>query len=210
MVALSAIAAQQLCAIVATKQAVHLLLDYIATYRSNGIIYQASDMVLCAHSNTGFLNETYSHSHAGAHIFLSENKLFPRFNGAVLSIAQIIKFVMVSAAESELTALFVMAREMILHRQTLISMGWPQQKNPIQTDNSTAAGVTNKTIVPLRSKMMDTHFWWLHYHASQDRFRYYWDKGSKNWADYYTKHHPDTYHEAHQSTHAGIWDLAGT
>jgi hypothetical protein len=51
-----------------------------------------------------------------AHIFLSENKLFPRFNGAVLSIAQIIKFVIASAAKSELAALFVTAREMIPHR----------------------------------------------------------------------------------------------
>jgi hypothetical protein len=104
---------------------------------------------------------------------------FPHFNGAVLSIAQIIKFVMVSAAKSELAAHFVMAREMIPHRQTLISMGWPQPKSPIQTDNSTAAGVTNKTIVPRRAKMMDMCFWWLDCHASQDQFCYYWDAGSK-------------------------------
>jgi hypothetical protein len=58
---------------------------------------------------------------------------------------------MASAAESELAALFVTAREMIphSHRQTLITMGWPQPKTPIQTDNSTAVGVTNKTIVLL-------------------------------------------------------------
>jgi hypothetical protein len=37
--ALSAIAAQQSCATIATKQAVHLLLDYVATYPSKGIIY---------------------------------------------------------------------------------------------------------------------------------------------------------------------------
>jgi hypothetical protein len=35
---------------------------------------------------------------------------------------------MASAAESKLAALFVMAREMIPHRQTLIAMGWPQPK----------------------------------------------------------------------------------
>jgi hypothetical protein len=51
------------------------------------------------------------------------------------------------AAESELTALFIMASEMISHCQTLIAMGWPQPKSPIQMDNSTAAGVTNKTTV---------------------------------------------------------------
>jgi hypothetical protein len=103
-----------------------------------------------------------------------------------------------------------MAREMIPHRQTLISMGWPQPKSPIQTDNSTAAGVTNTTIVPRRAKMMDMRFWWLHCHASQDQFRYYWDAGSETWADYHTKHHPDIYHEALRSTHAGVWDPVGT
>jgi hypothetical protein len=38
-IALRTIAAQQSCATVATKQAVHLLLDYVATYPSDGIIY---------------------------------------------------------------------------------------------------------------------------------------------------------------------------
>jgi hypothetical protein len=210
LVALSAIAARQSCATVATKQAVHLLLDYVATYPSNGIIYQASDMVLCAHLDAGFLNKTNSRSCAGAHIFLSENKPFKWFNGAILSIAQTIKFIMASAAKSELAALFVMVREMIPHRQTLISMGWPQPKSPIQADNSTATGVTNKTIVPRRAKLIDMRFWWLHCRASQDQFCYYWDAGSKKWADNYTKYHPDTYHEAHQSTHAGVWDPVGT
>jgi hypothetical protein len=86
-------------------------------------------MVLCALLDAGFLNKTNSHS-CSAHIFLSENGLFPRFNGAILSIAQIVKFIMALAAKSELAALFVMAREMIPQRQTLISMGWPQPKKP--------------------------------------------------------------------------------
>jgi hypothetical protein len=167
-------------------------------------------MVLCAHLDAGFLNKTKFRSCAGAHIFLSENKPFLRFNGAALSISQIIKFVMALTTESEVAALFVTARKMIPHRQTLISMGWPQPKSPIQTDNSTAAGVTNKTIVPCRAKMMNMRFWWLRCSASQDQFHYYWDAGSKNWANYHTKHHPDTYHEAHRSTHAGIWDPVGT
>ncbi len=83
LVALSAIAPQQSCATIATKQAVHILLDYVATYPSDGIIYQASDMVLCAHSNAEFLNETNSLSHTRAHIFLSKNEPFLHFNGTV-------------------------------------------------------------------------------------------------------------------------------
>jgi hypothetical protein len=66
-------------------------------------------MILCAHVDAGFLNETNSRSRAGAHIFLSGSDPFLRFNRAVLSIAQISKFVMASAAESELAALFVTA-----------------------------------------------------------------------------------------------------
>ncbi len=210
LVALSAIAASQAKAAVATETTVGLLLDYVATYPNDGIVYQASNMILCAHADAGFLNETNSCSRAGAHIYLSEDDPFPCFNGAVLSIAQIIKFVMASAAESELAALFVTAREMIPHCQTLIDIGWPRPKSPTQTDNSTAAGVTNNAIVPCRSKMMDMRFWWLHCRKSQNQLQYYWDAGSKNWTDYHTKHHPNTYHEAHCSTHAGIWDWVGT
>jgi hypothetical protein len=68
---------------------------------------------------------------------------------------------MASAAEAELAALFIFTREMVPHWQTLIDMGWPQPHSPIQTDNSTAVGVTNKTIVPKQFKMMDMRLWWL-------------------------------------------------
>jgi hypothetical protein len=70
-------------------------------------------MISCAHTDAGFLNKTNSCSRAGAHIYLSENDPFVQFNGVILSIAQIIKFVMASAVESELAALFITAREMI-------------------------------------------------------------------------------------------------
>jgi hypothetical protein len=99
LVALSAIAARQAKATITTEQAAHLLLDYVATYPNDGIVYCASDMILCAHSDVGFLNELQSWSQAGAHIFLSEDVPYPCFNSAVLPIAQIIKFVMASAAE---------------------------------------------------------------------------------------------------------------
>jgi hypothetical protein len=101
----------------------NLLLNYVATYPNDGIVYCASNMILCAHADVGFLNKTNSRSRADAHIYFLENNPFPRFIGAILSIAQIIKFVMALAAKSELAALFITAREMIPHRQTLIAMG---------------------------------------------------------------------------------------
>ena len=81
------------------------------------------------------LNESRARSRAGAHIFLSENEPKPKLNGPVLTIAQIIKTVMVSAAEEEMAALFITAKKMIPLRHTLIDMGWPQPQTPIQTDN---------------------------------------------------------------------------
>ena len=207
LVVLNNIAACQSKATIHRERLVHTLLDYVATYPNDCIVYRASDMVLCAHTDAGFLNKTKFQSRAGAHICLSEDDPIPRFNGAVLTIATIIKFVMVSAAEAELAALFIAARKMVPHHQTLIDMGWPQPRSPVQTDNSTAIGVTNKTIVPKRAKMMDMRLWWLQCCGSQKQSRYYWDAGSKNWADYSTKHHPDIYHEAHRSTHAGMWNI---
>ena len=66
------------------------------------------------------------------------------------------------AAEAELAALFLTAKEMVPIHQTLIKMDWPHPKSPVQVDNSTAVGVTNRTIVPKCTKAMDMRFHWLH------------------------------------------------
>ena len=98
LVAINTISSQQAHATEDTNKAVATLLDYLATYPDNGILYRASDMILAAHSSAGFHNESKGRSRAGAHIFLSENEPFPRWNGAILTIAQIIRFVMSSGA----------------------------------------------------------------------------------------------------------------
>ena len=82
-------------------------------------------------------------------------------------------------------------------------MGWPQPKSPIQTDNSTTTGFINNTIIQRWIKMIWMRLHWLRCQEAQGHFRFYWDKGSKNMADYHTKHHPPAYHLAHRSTHAG-------
>ena len=56
MVAINTIGAQQASDTEATNDAVHQLLDYLATYPDVGILYQASDMILTAHSDAGFHN----------------------------------------------------------------------------------------------------------------------------------------------------------
>jgi hypothetical protein len=117
------------------------------------------------------------------------------------------KFVMSSAAKAKLGALYTTAKEVAPLRQTHIKMGWPQPCMPIQTDNFTAVGVTNLTIIPQKNKSMDLLLWWLCYQESQQQFHYYWDKGSHIWADYHTKHHPPIYHKANRPIHAGAAGL---
>ena len=118
-------------------------------------------MVLCAHSDAGFHNESKGRSRAGAHIFLSKNYAMPRWNVSVLTLAKIIKFFVSSASEAELGAIFITAQEMVAMRQTMKEMKWPLPKSPIQTDKSAAVGVVNNTIVPRKLKTMDRRLHWL-------------------------------------------------
>ena len=59
---------------------------------------------------------------------------------------------MASADEAEMSALYITAKKMKLLGNTLIEMGWTQSQTPIQIDNSTAVGFTNKTIVNKATK----------------------------------------------------------
>ena len=57
LVYLSAIGAQHEAATKETADEIGKLLDYVATYPDDGIIFRKSDMVLVAHADTGFLNK---------------------------------------------------------------------------------------------------------------------------------------------------------
>ena len=195
LVAINTIGIQQVLATETTNDAVHQLLDYLATYPDDGILYRAIDMILAAHSDVGFHNESKGRSQAGARIFLSEDNLIPRWNGPVLSVAQIIKFVFTSAAEAQLGSLFITAQRMVPLRQNLIEMGWPQKLPIVQTDNTTVEGVVNGTIFANKLKSMDSRFQRLWCREYWKQFRFYWDKGPNNWDDYTTKHHPPVLHE---------------
>jgi hypothetical protein len=71
---------------------------------------------------------------------LSNNDQHPTNNGAIMTNATIIKVVMSSAAEAELGALFLNAKEGVYLRQILTEMDHPQPRTPLQTDNTTAEG----------------------------------------------------------------------
>jgi hypothetical protein len=192
--ALSSIATEQAKPTQNTLKKVKQLLDYCATQDNAIITYNASKMILAVHSDAGYCNKKNARSRAGGHFFLSNDGTFPPNNGAVLTLATIIKAVMTSAAKAELGALYLNAKEAVYLRQILNKMGHPQPQTPIQTDNTTAEGVINNKIQPKCTKAMDMRFHWLRDCESQDQFKIYWRPGGKNLADYYTKHHPPAHH----------------
>ena len=120
LVTLSAIGTQQSAETEDTAASIEQLLDYVATYPNDGILFRKGDMILAAHADARFLNESRARSRADAHIFLSENEPKPKLNGPVLTIPQIIKTLMVSEAEAEMAALFITAKKMIPLCHTLI------------------------------------------------------------------------------------------
>ena len=65
----------------------------------------------------------------------------------------------------------------------------------MQTDNNTASGIINQTIKQNKTKSMSMKFYWLLDRAEQGQFRIYWEPGTKNLADYFTKHHPASHHK---------------
>ena len=91
---------------------------------------------------------------------------------------------MSSAAEAELGALFINAKEAVYIRHILEERGHSQPPPPIQTDNSTANGVVNNIIQPKRMKAMDRRFHWLRDRMNQAQFRFHWRPGPTNLADY--------------------------
>ena len=102
---------------------------------------------------------------------------------------------MSSAAEAELGALYINCREAIPAGHALIAMEHPQPAKPMQTNNTTALGVINKTIAQRRTKAMDMRFKCLRYRAHHLQFRHYLRLGSTNKDDNVTKYHAAIHHK---------------
>ena len=83
------------------------------------------------------------------------NTATPPNNGAVLTISQIIKAVMLSAAEDKLGALFINCREAIPSQHTLEEMDKNQPPTPMQTDNTTALGLVTNNLASKSFNQMD-------------------------------------------------------
>ena len=156
------------------------LLDYVATQEDAVLTFSASDMVLAVHSDASYHSEPGARSRAGGHFFLSSDTVHPPNNGAILTIAKIIKNVMSSAAKAELGALYIMAREAVYIWQILQELGHKQPRTPMQTDNATADVVANAKVLPKRTKAMDMRFHLLRCRVAQRMIKVFWRPGITN------------------------------
>ncbi len=86
--------------------ACHQLLDYVATHHNAGIRYKACNMVLLVHTDASYLSKSGGKSRAAGHFYLSNCNDKDFNNGAILTLSTIIKYIMSSASEAELAALY--------------------------------------------------------------------------------------------------------
>jgi hypothetical protein len=143
-----------------TMKKIKQFLDYVSTNPNAVVTYHASNMVLAGHSNALYLSKSNAQSRAGGHFFMSSDvELLPN-NGAVITILQIIKAMMLSAAEAKVGALFINCREAVPARHVLKFLGHPQPPTPMQTDNMTALGVMHQNVMK-KMKSMEMKYHWL-------------------------------------------------
>jgi hypothetical protein len=104
---LNDIATEQTTATEKKQAATNKLLDYLATHPDATIRYHVSDMVLHIHSDDSYLSVSNAGSRLGGLFFLG-NKPPEQdtLNGSILNVASVIKYVVASAAESEVGACF--------------------------------------------------------------------------------------------------------
>ena len=101
---------------------------------------------------------TGARSRATGYTYLGNDKNNKQILNGPISIitkiikGKIIKEVMSSAAEAEIGALYMNARQLLPLQVTCKELGHPQPVTPMQTDNNTASGIINGTINQARSK----------------------------------------------------------
>jgi hypothetical protein len=98
------------------------LLNCLATNPDATVCFHASDMILKIHSNASYLSENNAHSRACGHFFMGwkPDATMPIIlNGAFYTLCAILRFVVASAADAKLGALFLNCKQAAIFRMTL-------------------------------------------------------------------------------------------
>jgi hypothetical protein len=92
---------------------------------------------------------------------MPKNGKLNQLNGAFHVSTTNLQFVVESAAESELRALYHNCQTGIIFHLTLTNMGHLQPKHPVHWDNATAVGIVNSSIKHQKSQSMEMTFFWV-------------------------------------------------
>ena len=198
--ALNEIATYQATPTTDTVAKTKMLMDFLATHPNAKLRYYAGTMHLHVESDAAYLVLPGARSRIAGYFYLQANphptKVYSKqYNAPIHVECSTIKNVVSSAAEAECGGLFFNCGAAIGIRNALIGMGHPQGKTPVITDNSTAKSFVHSEMRVKRSKSWDMKYNWLRDRAAQQQFNILWDKGTRNMADYFTKHHPPTHHK---------------
>ena len=121
------------------------------------------------HSDASYLSEPNSRSRACGHFFLGWLPVDGqpiRLNGVFHMLCLILLFVVASAAEAKLGALFLNCKEGMIFQLVLEDLGHPQPKTPVHCNNATAAGIAKNSTKRQCSRAMEMrYFWTSHKHT---------------------------------------------
>jgi hypothetical protein len=137
------------------------LLDYLANHAKVNFCFHASDMIMNIQLDASYFLEAKAGSRLCGHFFmgwLPKDNEPNCLNGAFYVGANIMRFVVASAAEAELGALNHNCQEGIVYCKILSDMGHPQPKTTVHCDNATAVGIAYNTIKQQHSHSMIMRF----------------------------------------------------
>ena len=126
-------------------EAAAYLLSYIACSPRPKARLHASGMALQAGSGAALQARPEARSRAGGYHYLG-SKNNGMFNAPILVVSKVIKPAMGSAAEAEVAAIHLSAKEAASARQCLEEMGHPQPATRMRAGNAAAQGFANGTI----------------------------------------------------------------
>ena len=117
-----------------------------------------------------------------------------RLNGAFHVSSTILQFVVTSAAEAKLDALYHNCQMGIIFRLTLKEMGHLQPKTPVHCNNVTTVGIANNSIKRQHLHSIEMRFFWVGDKIAQSMYDISWHPRMEHLADYQSKHYIGSHH----------------
>jgi hypothetical protein len=106
--------------------------------------------------------------------WMPKNREPIRLNRAFHVSSTILQFVVTSAAEAKLGALYHNFQMGIIFRLTLKEMGHLQPKTPVHCNNVTAVVIANNSIKQQRLRSMEMRFFWVGDKIAQNMYDISW------------------------------------